>query len=296
MTTIADVVNMTRSSLLGGLTSPITTLASPYTPGDATLTFQHERSIAQNAIVCAGLTTFIVTDGDRTSKTVSVIPSVDGSTQQALPVGTVCLLRPAHTTWNVFQQVSATIDEIGSPASGLFGVGSETFASDIPDGTYILSETPRSVLRVRELEIGTDDTWHDIPFTYQPGAPAGPTVLAANRWGPTTVQIQYATKFSTPTSLSDTLASLGMEDRYATLLSVGAARLLALASESRRSQPFSQGDPRRADEVPISGNAMVYDRLTARFRDLVNAERSRLRIDYPWVGTSAKHVWTEMSL
>ena len=281
MTTIEQVVGTTRSMLSASLGNELSRLAQAYVPGDPTIRLAHDKRIPDGGVVSVGLTT-LVAASSTTGNEVQVVPGIDGSPDQSAPQGTLVHLRPRHTTWQIFREIDSTISEISSPTNGLYGLSTEQFPVDTVDGTYTLSSAPLKVVRVRYLRPGSDDEWYDLAFDYRPAAGGSPTVRASGAPGGTTVEIVTAHPFLQPERLGDTLTSLNIPDSYARLLAVGAARTLSLATESRRSQPFSQGDPRRAEEVPLSGNAMVYDRLQRTFKQLVADERSRLIQQHPY--------------
>ena len=281
MTTIEQVVGMSRSLMAGALGNEVSRLSSAYVPGDTSIKLRHEKRIGDGSVLSVGLTTLVAAQST-TGNEIAVVAGYDGSPDQSSPSATLVHLRPRHTTFQVYREVVATVQEISSSRHGLYGVTSETFTVDTVDGTYVLGYAPLRVLRVRYLRPGSQDEWHDVAWTFQPGAPDGPTIRSNQAPGGTTIQVQYAVPFSTPERLDDTLETLSIPEEYTRLLAVGAARNLSLSTESRRSQVFSQGDPRRAEEVPSTGNVVVYDRLVRQFRDLVADARARLVQQYPY--------------
>lgn len=278
MTTILEAVERTRSLLGGSLAEPISVLTSSYTPGDASIDLSNYRRVGEGYVLSAGLTTFHVLTADASSP--RVIAGFDGSPDQPLSAGTIVRIRPLHTTWAIFQELASTISELSSSSRGLYRVFNETLAADRTWGTLPLARSPLRVLRVRGKVVGSTDVWVDVPWTFQPHSPDGPLVRVDTSID--TVHIQYATGFDTPTALTDTFSALGLPDHYIHMVAVGAGRNLALSTESRRAQPFSQGDPRRAEEVPMTANVVVHDRLKAQFRDMVNQERARLMQQHPY--------------
>lgn len=280
MSTIGDVVNEAKSLVAGTQNSEIALLADAYSPGDSTLRLAQSVRVTSGAIASSGLTTFRVLGP--ASDEVSVVAGTDGSPDEALPAGSVIDFQPRFTNWQVFQNVRNTIEEMCSPANGLYAWDTGEFQSDTVDETYPLSQTVLKVLRVRYRELGSLDRWHEMSFKYQPNTDDGPIVVAYGAPGGTTVEVVAAVRYTAPSSLTETLESLSIPDRLHRALVVGAARDLALSGEFRRVQPFSQGDPRRADEVPITGNIIIYDRLTREFRGLVNQERAFLNTQHPY--------------
>jgi hypothetical protein len=280
MATINEVVGQARTLINAALTPEFTLLDEDWNPGDPTLKLRDPQKLARGSLLCVGLTTFAVLDPGTES---TIVVGIDGSpADEVLPKNSFVLVRPRHTTWQIFSEVRATVEELSSARHGLYGAVEETFTVDPAWGTYVLSGTPLKILRVRYRVHGSTDDWNDTRWYYHPGAPNGPTIEAPVAPAGTELHIQYAVQYEAPTSLDDTLESLGMPDRLTRLLAVGAARDLALSNESRRGQPFSQGDPRRADEVSMGNNAMVFDRLSRMFRDLVADERARLLQQHPY--------------
>lgn len=277
MTTIGSVVERTRSLLMGSMATQLTVTSAPYEPGDPTLSLSSFAPVGQGYVLSAGLTTFNVLTAD--SAAPRVLAGQDGSPVSSLPSGTPVLVRPLHTNWMIFQEIVSTASELSSSSNGLYRTSEETFSIDYVDCTYQLSASPLRVLTVRNLVTGTADRWRDVPFKEQRGKAIVTVDVTLDA---TVLAIKYALPFGTPTAVSDTLADLGMPEHYSQMLSVGAARNLALSTESRRAQPFSQGDPRRAEEVPISANVMVHDRLKATFKAMVAEERARLVQQHPY--------------
>lgn len=279
-TTISEAVSQARALINAALTPEFTLLDEDWNPGDPTLTLRDPQKLARGSMLCVGLTTFAVLDPGLES---TVVVGIDGSpADEVLPKNSFVLVRPRHTTWQIFSEVRATVEELSSARHGLYGVAEETFNVNPAWGTYVLSGRPLKILRVRYRQHGSTDDWNDTRWYYHPGAPNGPTIEAPVAPAGTQLHIQYAVQYEAPTGLGDTLESLGMPDRLVRLLAVGGARHLALSNESRRAQPFSQGDPRRAEEVSMGNSAMVYDRLNREFRDLVADERVRLVQQHPY--------------
>lgn len=282
MVAISEIVGNTRSLLSAGLGNDVTRLSSAYNPLDPTIKIMHDKRVNDGAAISIGLTTLIAATSS-SGREIAVVPGIDGSPDQSAPSGELVHLRPRHTTWQVFREVVATVDEVSSPVHGLYALVDEEFPSDTVDQTYVLSAPAIRILRVRYKRPGSQDEWHDVAWDFQPRAPLGPTVRARSHVpGGTTVHIQQAVPFLTPERLGENLADLHIPESYARLLAVGAARNLALATESRRAQPFAQGDPRRAEEVQMGSSAMVFDRLERMFKRLVADERARLVAQHPY--------------
>jgi hypothetical protein len=278
--TVGNVINRARGMIGAALSTEMTTLSSPFTQGDPSISVSVERRVAPGSVLCVGLTTFqaMAVSGN----VISVVQGADGSPSDDYPAGEPVLIRPSHTTWQAFEALNNVVAEVSSPVHGLYQVNEEEFPVDVVDGTYVLPTLPTKILRVRYRRPGSTDEWDNLPWTYQPGAPLGPTVRTGQAPGGTTVHVQYGVPYRRASRLSETLDGMSVPIEASGLLATGVARDMSLSLESRRVQPFTQGDPRRAEEVPSTGNVVVYDRLNRRFRELVQAERARLLSQYPY--------------
>lgn len=281
MTTIAQVIGQTRSLLDAGLSTEIARLAQSYNPEASTIRLSTEKRIPENAVISIGGTSLITT-APATGNEFAVTHAFDGSPDTSQPVGSAVLIRPRHTNWQVFTEIAATIDDLSSPTHGLYQIVTEEQTPDLTWRTYKLAQTPLKVLRVRYTIPGSPDNWNETYWTFRPSAEDGPQVETGVIPGGARVQFVYAASFTAPSALGEELPSLGVPDSYAAMIAVGAARNLALSSESRRAQPYSQGDPRRAEEVSMGSSAMVYDRLRRRFDEMVADERTRLVQQQPY--------------
>jgi hypothetical protein len=268
-----ELTGHVRTMLSASLVPEVGLLQEPYTAGSGELVFRNSRRLAPGMLLCSGLTTFTVLDSDQTN--VAVVAGVDGSPDDDLEADSIVLIRPVHTTWQIWLELTSTISELSAPIHGLYRIVEEVQDADPAWNTYQLGRIPIKMLRVRYLQHGSDSVWRDVEFESQPHAAEGPQVIADVPAG-TSVHITYAAAFDQPVELDDDINELGMPDQYAQILQVGAARNLALATESRLGQPYSQGDPRRAGEVSMTHHVVIHDRLKRHFQDLVRAERSRL--------------------
>jgi hypothetical protein len=95
------------------------------------------------------------------------------------------------------------------------------------------------------------------------------------------LRVIYRAPYSPFTSESDTVASVGGSTYLDDLLVVGAQMRLVAPREIKRNFTESQGDTRRAEEVPAGAvlNSMVG--LQRLRRDRIQAEAARLNRQYP---------------
>jgi hypothetical protein len=95
------------------------------------------------------------------------------------------------------------------------------------------------------------------------------------------LRILYKASYTPFASEASTTASAGMSDHLDDLLVIGAQMRMVSAREVKRNFTESQGDTRRAEEVPAGAvlNSMVG--LQRLRRDRIQAEAARLNRQYP---------------
>ena len=96
------------------------------------------------------------------------------------------------------------------------------------------------------------------------------------------VRVSYKAPFVAFSSMTDSIVAVsGIPDHLHDLLSIGAAIRLAAPREIKRNFDESQGDTRRANEVPPGANLNSYAGLAVQFRQRVLDEKRRLAEMYP---------------
>lgn len=284
MATIGDLVDKTRQMVWGGLTEPLNLLADDYTPGSGVIKILHPRlGVAPGALACVGLNTFYVMAVSSDGQTLQVLPSADGGPDEAHVAGEVVRLRPRATTWSIFREIHDAIADMSSPRTGLFWMATFESAPNHSSDMYPLPQTwwdasnqPQRMIRARweDRGSGTWTTLHTAEWQVERYAVRifQPAESAAR------YEFTFAWPFLTPSSLDDDLFDLGLTEKSTQdIPPLRAAGRLALTAEGRRNQPFSQGDSRRPEEVPMSANTSVSREFMREYREAVMAERTRLQ-------------------
>jgi hypothetical protein len=95
------------------------------------------------------------------------------------------------------------------------------------------------------------------------------------------VRVIYKAPYGQFSAESDTVASVGGTDTLDDLLSIGAQMRLVAPREVKRNFTESQGDTRRAEEVPSGAVANSMIQLQRLRRDRIQAEAARLNRQHP---------------
>lgn len=97
-----------------------------------------------------------------------------------------------------------------------------------------------------------------------------------------TVHVRYKAPFGTLTAVTDDVGTVsGLHPEAMDLLPIGAAIRLAAGREVRRNFDETQGDTRRADEVPPGANLNAIRQLQTLYATRLGEETGRLAAEYP---------------
>src|SRR5581483_10778181 len=105
---------------------------------------------------------------------------------------------------------------------------------------------------------------------YRPGFPGRP------------LRVQYKAPYTTPlvNAADDVQTVTGLHPQAHDIPTLGAIMRLVQWRELKRSFSEAQGEPRRAQEVPVGGAETSIKMITQHRTDRIAAERSRLDMQY----------------
>jgi hypothetical protein len=285
-TTVNTLVEEVRSKLQGSLPDTLNVLAQDYTPGDGVLHLRYPaNSIRSGTQVCSGLNTWHVLAADNNGQDLVVFPSADGGVETTATANDLVRISPRFTTWAIFREWNNQLASMSSPGSGLYGFGTFTSATDYAFGTYPLptpdwdGQEPIRLLRARWQRGGTTDVWTQVNAEYQP---ENRLVRVKEHTPGPQLEFVLAFPFLLAATLADDPAKLGVPDRLQDIPGLGAAATLALSTEGRRNQVLSQGDTRRATEVPPGANIGGSRMWSAMQKQRIQEEASRLSEQFPY--------------
>lgn len=289
MPTMADVVSDAKRTAYGSLAEQMNQVANAAAAGADEIVLQNDiEGVQAGQIATCGLNVWYIKSVNTSSKTLRVIPGVQGSPQAEVSQNDFVYLKPRVTDWYVFDQARTVIRSLSSPQIGLFRV-----ASFSPDGidpvsqAYTVPEDVNmvSLLRVRARYPGHDTAWYDLSARSYKWEPDNNIIrLFVNVPTSSSLEFVYKAPFTAPTSLlSDLEADLGLPPEMHDLPALGTVPTLLRTTESRRAQLNIQGDPRRADEVQAGANASIAREFAREFKDRCNDELARLYGRYPLV-------------
>ena len=286
MTTIEAAVATVRSMMTGALLDEVSVLLEPYDPAlnEQIILKYPKRQIGVGSTLCVGLNTLTAMAVSGDGSIITVIPARDGGPQQAVPANEIVVIRPQFTTWSVVREIQSEIDAMSSPNVGLYHPFQFEAAVDDVNGTYVVPSMPDGRTPIRllksEYRIEGTDAWQ--AFTDAEYQPNTNTIRVFFQPDGRRVRFTVAMPFGKITDLTSTFLDVGVEGSQEDIALYGAAATLALGWEGRRTQPFSQGEARRANEVVVGSNASLSRQFKARQQEAIADELARLTRLFGW--------------
>lgn len=288
MTTAGQLIDRVNSELLAGTVEERNKLALAVDASATTITFTYDLGpLRDNTVFQIGTELMYVWEANSTAKTAEVERGYGGTTAASHEIGDVVIHNPRFPRHMVLNQLNAELGDLSSPMNGLFQIktldvsynGSDRMVNlagvtdmiDLYDVRYrYLSDDYPIVRNVRLLrDMPTSDFTSGFALAFDAPVRAG------------SVRVLYKAAYDLFTAESDTVTGAGGSSTLDDLLSLGAQIRVMAGREVKRNFSESQGDTRRAEEVPagaIGGSILNLQRLR---RDRIQAEAARLNRQYP---------------
>ena len=288
MTTAGQLIDRFAGELLAGTVEERNKLATGVDASATTLTFTYPLSgLREGSVFEIGSEQFYVWTTNSSAKSAVVERGFNGTTAASHSADDIATINPRFPRSRVLQQLNADLADLSSPLNGLFRVktvdiaynGSDrmvniTGATDIQnliDVRYrYLSDDYPIIRDVRLLsDMPTSDFASGFALAFDSYVRSG------------TIRVVYRAPYGSFSAESDTVADVGGSDYLDDVLALGTQMRLMAGREVKRNFTESQGDTRRAEEVPSGAVANSMLQLQRLRRDRVMAEAARLNRQYP---------------
>jgi len=257
---------------------------------------------------------------DTVNNTVTVVRGVLGTTAATHIVGKVIKIAPVFPRRNVFD---AVCDQIKNLYPTLFAVEVKSITSKT--GYIPLSGSTdnhlvapiKAISQYTDFSAGSDETGTvfagvavelvDLPnpFTYTDADGNSQTITYSNN-GPDnvkavqtynvnaghTVFVTFKKKFVTPTSETDTLSTVGLEDEYEPIIMAGVAAQLISGRDIPTATADYITDQMGTSNFPVNSAGNIRTSLLRYQSDLIEQARKDLRARYPEPVTVNKIAYT----
>ena len=288
MTTAGQLIDRVAGELLAGTVEERNKLATGVDASATTLTFTYPLSgLREGSVFEIGSEQFYVWTTNSSAKSAVVERGFNGTTAASHSADDIATINPRFPRSRVLQQLNADLADLSSPLNGLFRVktvdiaynGSDrmvniTGATDIQnliDVRYrYLSDDYPIIRDVRLLsDMPTSDFASGFALAFDSYVRSG------------TIRVVYRAPYGSFSAESDTVSDVGGSDYLDDVLALGTQMRLMAGREVKRNFTESQGDTRRAEEVPSGAVANSMLQLQRLRRDRVMAEAARLNRQYP---------------
>ena len=292
MTTVNDWVTTTRSTLMSGYVENRNKLSVAYTKGGTSLTFSYPPDgIRPGARLSIGTNTFYVWTVSGQQATVSA--AEDGSTDQDAPIGSLVRVSPRFTDDEIVKALGADLNDLSSPANGLFGIGTVDLTYNAILNGYDLGPTASDLISIYEVKYLTPGPQMDNPRIHTTGwrlnrnaiSSQFPSGISLQLFEPAypgyNVRVVYRSNFTMPTTLYANVSATGLLPSAYDIPPLGASIRLMAGREIKRDFTESQGDTRRAGEVPAGAVAASSRNLQILRQQRITSEAAKLEAIYP---------------
>lgn len=280
---IGGICNAVRRLLSPALTEEIVVTSADYAPGDTAVALKsRSRRLGTGSLASWQNNTLYVTGVPTATADIEVIGGIDGAPGEPMPSGTPLRVNPRFTDYTLFTTIQNVIGSLGSPSVGLFGTTSISLSGVDPDDMIPYPANATRLLSA--FGNNGDGIWFRCREFVD--LPAVRAVRFTSNISDQYVLV-FATPITRPTSFTqDAVADCGLSETALDIPAFGAAAILMQGQEARRVNQQVQGDPRRAEDVPITGASSSGREMYRLYRDRIDEEYSRLLRETPmnWGG------------
>lgn len=285
-------IDKTRGHLLNGFQEERNVLSSSYTAGGTSLVLTYAMGgIRVGARLCIGTNTFYVLAVS--GQTATVVGGQDGSTDANAASGATVRVNPRFTDNDIWQALTDDLGDLSSPMNGLYAIGTVDFTYNAALQGYDLGAIASSLIDGYEVKYLTPGSYKDTPRIprdmWRINRNVNTTEIASGlslelfqaAYPGYSVRFTYKSTFAAPASNAADVSTSGLQTSALDLPPIGAALRLMAGREIKRNFTESQGDTRRATEVPAGAVANSSTGLARLRMSRIVAEASRLDSLYP---------------
>lgn len=292
MTTLRDLVVDTKRHLLGGDRPAMNKLTVALTATDTTISLKYDAGqVKAGTYLEVDLELLYVWSVNASAKTVEVERAQMGSVAAVHAVNAVVTLNPRFPDFTIARAINDDLLDLSAPSNGLFAVrvlelsGTSMSngydlagASNLLDILAVSTSAPgslRSWSPVTNFDLDHDAETDDFTSGYALRLHEG---VHAGRQ----LRVLYKASFAPLANLTDDVELVsGLPASMHDIPPMGAAVRLVAPREIARNDTTSQGDSRRAQEVPPGAVASSMRTVAALRSQRIAAESGRLAQKYP---------------
>ena len=289
MTTVATILNRASRQMLAGTVEERNKLATSIDSDDTTVVCSYDvGGLRPGTVFEIESELFHVWDSSPAAKTLTVERGYAGTTPASHTSGTVITVSPRFPRVQMLDAVNSELDDLSSTANGLFRVVTVDLTYNGSDRQIDITS---SGIILELLDVRLRYQSDDFPVIHscrlQTGLPtsdfpSGNTLVFDEPVMAGTVRVRYKAPFTRATTESSDLTSACfLPATCDDIIEMGIVLRMMAGREIKRNFTESQGDTRRADEVPAGAVGNSFTAIQRLRRERIIAEAGRLKAQYP---------------
>ena len=222
-------------------------------------------------------------------RALNVQRGMNGSTAVGHLEGAMVHIKPKFTSFRILQELNNELRDLSAPQNGMFRI----MRADIAyNGAATSYDLPGDIISIQEVRAQDYDKRYPKIESYEiirnvptsDFASGTGVILHENGTPGRTVRVLYKAPFGLLTTLTDDVPLVtGLPDTAIDIPPMGAALRLVAPREVKRNFIESQGEPRRAEEVPPNAIQSSLRGLGSLRMQRILSEATRLAAQYPIV-------------
>jgi len=289
MATVGTVIDRTLRQLMSGTVEERNKVALVVTAADTSITFLYDLGgIRPGGVIQIDSELIYVWEINSGAKSITVERGWNGTTAAAHAIGAVATIDPKFPRAQILEAINAELDDLASPVNGLFQIKTLEFnyngvwsMVNLPTTDkiidlvsvslrYLATDYPK-IRRCRLIrDLPNDDFNAGYGLRFDEQVRSGRMIVV------------YKTPFINVTTESQNLQNVaGIPSSCEDILMMGAQIRLVSPREVKRNFTESQGDTRRAEEVPSGSISNSINNIIRMRRDRITAEAAKLTRQYP---------------
>lgn len=292
MTTAADIIAETKRYLYSTHRDPMNRLNGSLTNSATTVTLEFALgSITPGAYIAVDLEIMYVFSITESALTAVVQRGMLGSTAAAHNDDSLVIVNPKFSDFTILQAINADLADLSSPVNGLYQAKNVTLTYNPAFAGYNLTSVSDliDILRVKYEDVGVEKIWPDITrwslkrlSDTTDFASGNALVIYEGGQSGRDIRVAYSAPFTAFTlTTQDATTYAGLPATATDIPALGAAVRLQLTREGQRNFNESQGDTRRAEEVPPGAQLTGARGLIQLRQTRIQAEAARLTRAWP---------------
>lgn len=289
MSSVGTVVDRTLRQLMSGSVEERNKIVSAITATATSVSLQYELAgIRPGGVIQIDNELMYVWEVTSGSKTIVIERGWNGTTPAAHAINAIVTVDPKFPRAQILEAINAELDDLSSPVNGLFQIKSlelnyngtaamvnlpttDKIIDIVSVSIRYLSDDYPKIRRCRLIrDLPNDDFNSGYAIRLDEEVRAGRMVVV------------YKAPFTSVTTEAQNLQNIaGVPASCEDILMMGAQIRLISPREMKRNFTESQGDTRRAEEVPFGAVTGSVNQIIRMRRDRITSEAAKLKRQYP---------------